>query len=109
MLLPNPQKRTRRAASSPKKRRKVARGTELPPVKLKSQEPPTFESQLRESQPEEAISAPNTVSEVATVATAEESDTSGFEEDIIDNFDGIKWGRLPKYIKLLTTQKQRKS
>jgi hypothetical protein len=81
----------------------------LPPVKLKSQEPPTFKSQLRESQPEEAISAPNTVSEVATVATAEESDTSGFEEDIIDNFDGIKWGRLPKYIKLLTTQKQRKS
>jgi hypothetical protein len=64
---------------------------------------------LRESQPEEAISAPNTVSEVATVATAEESDTSGFEEDMIDNFDGIEWDRLPKYMKPLTTQKQRKS
>jgi hypothetical protein len=109
MWLPNLQKRTRRAASSPKKRRKVARGTELPPVKLESQEPPTFESQLRESQPKEAISAPDTVSEVATVATAEESETSGFKEDMIDNFDGIKWDRLLKYMKPLTTQKQRKS
>jgi hypothetical protein len=33
---------------------------------------------------------PNTVSEVATVATAEESDTSSFKEDIVDNFKGIK-------------------
>ena len=132
-----PPKRPRRDAFTPNKRARVAaRGTESQPIDVdKSQQPAqrlsplkalasaasqatkplTFESQLRESQPEAAIVALTEGSSAATVATTEDDEDGnedrdkGPDERFADNFDGIDWSRLPLYCKPVATQKQRKS
>jgi hypothetical protein len=73
--------------------------------------PPTFESRLRESQPEAAINAPVEASEAATIASevAQSSDEDTFDARFSDNFDGIDWDRLKLYMKPTATQKHRKS
>ncbi|KAG9376615.1 Pyruvate dehydrogenase E1 component protein [Pyrenophora tritici-repentis] len=85
-----------------------ARGTASQPVAIDSQSyqsqpsalsppPPythTFESRLRESQPEDAIVAP-----------AEGS----FDAHLEDNYDGIDWGRLKLYTKPITTHQHKRS
>ncbi|KAA8622208.1 hypothetical protein PtrV1_03514 [Pyrenophora tritici-repentis] len=59
----------------------------------------TFESQFFESQTEEEGAAEG--SQAGTAATTEASvDT---EPDNGDNFDGINWDRLPRFMKPLTT------
>ncbi|KAI1522867.1 Dimer-Tnp-hAT domain containing protein, partial [Pyrenophora tritici-repentis] len=137
MPLNRPPKRPRGDAFAPNKRARVAaRGTESQPIDIdKSQqpaqrlsprkalaittsqatEPPTFESQLRESQPEAAIVAPTEGSSAATAVITEDDEDSNEDSDkrlderFADNFDGIDWSRLPLYCKPVSTQKQRKS
>jgi hypothetical protein len=71
-----------------------------------------FETQVHDSIPEDEIFAPVEASEVATAASeavdkdAEEPD---FDPRMVDNFEGIDWGLLPRYMKPLRTQKQKKS
>ena len=78
-------------------------------------EPPTFESQLRESQLKAAIVALTEGSSAATVATTEDDEdgnedgTKGLDKRFADNFNDIDWSRLPLYCKPVATQKQRKS
>ncbi|KAF7568383.1 Dimer-Tnp-hAT domain containing protein [Pyrenophora tritici-repentis] len=65
----------------------------------------TFESQFFESQTEEEGAAEG--SQAGTAATTEASvDT---EPDNGDNFDGINWDRLPRFMKPLTTGRRVKS
>jgi hypothetical protein len=73
--------------------------------------PPTFESRVRESQPEAAIEAPVEASEAAIIASeaGESSSKDGFDARFADNFDGIDWDRLKRYMKPVATQKHRKS
>lgn len=75
----------------------------------------TFELELLESQPEEAIVRPAEGSELGTVATTEagggDSDGGGDgdnDDDATreDNFDGIDWARLKRFMKPLKTQKR---
>jgi hypothetical protein len=79
-----------------------------------------FESQLRESQSEDAIVAPKDSSSEAAVTTTVDGDTAdgdtsddtdegGFNDNIVDTFDGIDWTRLQRYCKLLASQTQLKS
>ena len=66
---------------------------------------------LRNAVPEDAIIPPVATSKAATVATInlESSEDEGFDERFVDNFDGINWARLPRYIKPTRTLKGRKS
>jgi hypothetical protein len=71
-----------------------------------------FESQLRESQPEDAIEAPADDSSEAAAATTGDDDTSDasrFNSDLEDDFNSINWQRLPLYCKLVASQIARKS
>jgi hypothetical protein len=84
--VPSVLKRARKPASRPAKRRKTAAPQ---PVKV---EPDSFKSQLRETQLEDAIEAPiNGGSEVAVATTIHDDNTSdgGFDEDQMDDFNGI--------------------
>jgi hypothetical protein len=73
--------------------------------------PPTFESRVRESQPEAVIEALVKPSEVAIIASnvEESSNNNTLDERFADNFNSINWSRLKRYMKLVTTQKHRKS
>jgi hypothetical protein len=67
---------------------------------------------LRDSIPEDAIVAPVEASEVATAASEavdEGEPEPDFDPRMADNFDGINWSRLPRYMKPLRTQRQKKS
>jgi hypothetical protein len=71
-----------------------------------------FESQLRDSVPEDAIVMPTEASEAATIATteAEVSDnTEELDSHIADNFEGIDWSCLTRYAKPLRTSNHQKS
>jgi hypothetical protein len=129
-----PKKRASDDLTRPKKRVKssTARGTVSQPIPVDSQLSPspsrlsprralaeasqasTFESQLRESRPEDAIVAPTEGSERATAASlaaALDNETlqEALDASLIDDFEGIDWGRLRKYMKPLSSQKSRKS
>jgi hypothetical protein len=73
----------------------------------------TYESRLRNThQPKDIVATEG--SRAATVATADGDDTD--DEDTVaedsalsDDFDGIDWSRLPKYMKPLMTSKFKKS
>ncbi|KAI1666506.1 hypothetical protein L13192_08750 [Pyrenophora tritici-repentis] len=97
-----PPKRPRRDAFAPNKRAKVAARTQrlsprkaLATVASQATEPPTFESQLRESQPKAAIVALTEGSSAATVAIIEDDEDGnedrdkGLDDRFADNFDGI--------------------
>ncbi|KAG9375563.1 hypothetical protein A1F94_013852 [Pyrenophora tritici-repentis] len=104
-----------------------ARGTASQPVAIDSQSyqsqpsalsppPPythTFESRLRESQPEDAIVAPAEGSEQATLApsseAADDAVDEAFDAHLEDNYDGIDWGRLKLYTKPITTHQHKRS
>jgi hypothetical protein len=59
--------------------------------------PLTFESRLRESQPQDTIVAAEG-SKAATVATAKDDNAlEDFDAAFADNFNGIDWSRLPRY------------
>jgi hypothetical protein len=71
-----------------------------------------FETQVRDSIPEDEIFAPVEASEVATSASEavdEDAEEPDFDPRMVDNFEGIDWGLLPRYMKPLRTQKQKKS
>ena len=82
-------KRARKTAHRPAKRRKTSA-----PQPTEADEPrlDNFESQLRKTQPEDAIEAPPDDGSQAAVATTTcDDDTSdaGFDGDLHDNFNGI--------------------
>ncbi|KAF1939648.1 hypothetical protein EJ02DRAFT_436217 [Clathrospora elynae] len=66
----------------------------------------TFKSQLRETQPEDIITAPTDDSSKAATATTADNNTNGgsFEDNQIDTFDCIIWTRLPLYMKPIASQ-----
>jgi hypothetical protein len=71
-----------------------------------------FESQLRDAVPEDSIQPPAEGSRAATEATSEaikSEDDGGFDVEFADNFDGIDWKRLPRFMKPLRTLKRNKS
>ncbi|KAF2830926.1 hypothetical protein CC86DRAFT_464121 [Ophiobolus disseminans] len=129
-------KRKSQGASISSKRRKgLLRGTESQPVRVDALQlfyqrlsprkaiaasqateatanttvPLTFESQLRESQPQDTIVATKG-SKPATVATAKDNDAlEDFDAAFANDFNVIDWLRLPRHMKPLATQKQKKS
>ncbi|KAI1507259.1 Dimer-Tnp-hAT dimerization containing protein [Pyrenophora tritici-repentis] len=101
------------AAAAAAKRARLSRPSVLSQRSLSPQETlgaavsqaTTFESQFFESQTEEEGAAEG--SQAGTAATTEASvDT---EPDNGDNFDGINWDRLPRFMKPLTTGRRVKS
>lgn len=67
---------------------------------------------MRETQPEEDIVPPTEGSEQATAALstqAGEAQDESLDAELQDDFDGIDWDRLKKYIKPLATQRAKKS
>jgi hypothetical protein len=107
--VPTVPKPARKMAPRPAKRRKTSAPqlNEVNELQLDN-----FESQLRESQPEDAIEAPADDSSEAAAATTGDDDTSdasGFDGDLEDDFDGINWQRLPLYYKPVASQTARKS
>ena len=110
-----PKRRGSSSAAALKKRLKVpSRGTASQPIMLDTQpslprlsprkalvessQAPNFESQLRESQAEDAIVAPIEGSEAATAASSAAAKTAmdeGFDAHLEDDFKGIDWARLP--------------
>jgi hypothetical protein len=71
-----------------------------------------FELQLRNAVPEAAIVAPVEASGVATAASTaiyEGEEEVEFDEGIADNFEGIDWDRLSRFMMPLQTQKRMKS
>jgi hypothetical protein len=71
-----------------------------------------FDTQLRNPMPEDAIVAPVEASEVATAsseAADENVQMSEFDSRMVENYNGIDWGRLPWFIKPVRTPKTRKS
>ena len=71
----------------------------------------SFELELHEQEPEEAIVVPAEASTKATIAIDNDNEPAddGFDECFADNFDGICWERLPEFMKPLRTQKHKKS
>ena len=107
-----------------KQRRLTTQGTESQPIAIDDTQPSSprealaiasqaddFESQLRDSRPEDEVVAPVEASEAATVASTalEEEDEDGFDGRFADNFDGVDWKLLKGFIQLPRTQTQRKS
>jgi hypothetical protein len=73
-----------------------------------SQATSTFESQLRDSRPEAAIVAPTNGSEEATVASSHTADEP-FDGDFEDNYEGIDWSRLLRFMKPPASSRRRPS
>ena len=71
----------------------------------------SFKLELHKQEPEEAIIVPAEASTKATIAINNDNEPAddGFDKHFVDNFDGICWEQLPKFIKLLHTQKHKKS
>ncbi|KAI2476913.1 hypothetical protein Ptr902_02755 [Pyrenophora tritici-repentis] len=91
-----PPKRPRRDAFAPNKRAKrLSPRKALATVASQATEPPTFESQLRESQPKAAIVALTEGSSAATVAIIKDDEDGnedrdkGLDDRFADNFNGI--------------------
>ncbi|KAK1914203.1 hypothetical protein P3342_007449 [Pyrenophora teres f. teres] len=86
--------------------------TPSPPPPPQASYVSTFESQLRDSRPEAEIVAPFEGSEEATIVslnTADEALThidKALDGDFEDNYEGIDWDRLPRFIKPPTTSRR---
>jgi hypothetical protein len=103
---------TPRLPCRPSPRKAIADALQATLFSQASSATPTFESQLRDSQAEAAITPPTEGSGAATIATIEagdEADRDLFDGRFADNFNGIDWTRLPGFMKPLATQKQKKS
>ena len=111
-------------ATPPKRSRGVPRGTLSQPISIES--PPSssrlsprqalveasqvssFEARLRETQAREAIIPPADGSEEATIASNELA-SIGFDEHLVDAFEGLDWDHFPQYMKPLASQRGKKS
>jgi hypothetical protein len=119
-----PKKRGLSGAAPQNKRLKVpSRGTVRQPIVLDTQQSllrlsprkalvkaaqtVNFESQLRESQAEDAIVVPAKGSEAATAAKG--AIDEGFDTHLEDDFEGIDWTRLPQYMKPLASVRTKRS
>lgn len=113
------------AAGRPNKQRKLtSRGTKSQPIAIEDTQPSSprealaiaseaddFESQLRDSRPEDEVVAPVEASEAATVASTalKDEEDKGFDTRFADNFDGVNWKLLKRFIQPPRTQTHRKS
>ncbi|KAF1963670.1 hypothetical protein CC80DRAFT_557529 [Byssothecium circinans] len=123
-------KRARNSAAIPKphKRAKIAaRGTSTQPIELDNTQltllqrlspRATFKSRFRESQNEDSIVPPTKGSDAATIATTDVREPAkGVNEDgdksldvhLEDDFNGLDFKRILKYIKPLATQRAKRS
>jgi hypothetical protein len=102
-------KRARKSVFKPAKRRKTSASQ---PAEVDEPLLDSFESQLRESQPEDVIEAPTDGGSEAAVATTidngDTSDAGGFDSDLEDTFEDIDWLRLALYCKPVAGQTARK-
>jgi hypothetical protein len=135
LLLHATKPKSQSASISSKRRKGLSSGTELQPVgisasQLSSQRlsprkaiaaskateatantttPVTFELRLRKSQPQDTIVTAEG-SKAATIATAKNNNTlEDFDAAFANDFNGIDWLHLPRYMKPLATQKQKTS
>jgi len=74
---------------------------------FKASQTADFESQLRESQAEDAIVAPAEGSEAATAAKG--AIDEGFDTHLENEFEGIDWTCLPQYMKPLASVRTKRS
>ncbi|RYN15484.1 hypothetical protein AA0113_g12563 [Alternaria arborescens] len=103
-------KRVAKGTCGPQKRAKTAKGSASQPISATEDAP--FKSQLRDAILEDSIQPLAEGSRAATEATSEaiESEDDGsFDKEFADNFDGIDWKRLPRFMKPLRTLKRNKS
>ncbi|KAH7563688.1 Dimerhypothetical proteinTnphypothetical proteinhAT domainhypothetical proteincontaining protein [Bipolaris maydis] len=120
-----PKRRVQAVVATPSKRsRGVPRGTLSQPISIES--PPSssrlsprqalveasqvssFEARLRETQAQEAIIPSADGSEEATIASNELA-SIGFDEHLVDAFEGLDWDHFPQYMKPLASQRGKKS
>jgi hypothetical protein len=81
-------------------------------VLVESSQAPNFESQLRESQAEDAIVAPIEGSKAATAASSAAAKTAmdeRFDAHLEDDFKSIDWVRLPQYMRPLASVRTKRS
>jgi hypothetical protein len=125
-MLPKHIKRARDSAVAPKPHKRAntaARGTYTQPIKLDYTQQSlsqrlspraTSESRFRESQDETRIAAPTEGSDAATIATADaeelaDSFNESLDAHLDDDFNGLDFERIPKYVKPLVTQRAKRS
>ena len=125
-----PKRRVDDAAATPSKRarRPAASGSASQPILVESQlsqprqsprramreasQASNFESRLRKARPEDAVVAPTEGSEQATAASSAAEEVATYEEfdaSLMDDFEGLNFSLLPRYVRLASSQSSRKS
>jgi hypothetical protein len=125
-----PKRRVNDAAATPSKRarRPAASGSDSQPIPAESQlsqprqspckaireasQASNFESQLRKAWPEDAVVAPTEGSEQATAASLAADEVATYEEfdaSLMDNFEGLNFSLLPRYVPPASLQSSHKN
>ncbi|KAI1668043.1 Dimer-Tnp-hAT dimerization containing protein [Pyrenophora tritici-repentis] len=125
-----PKRRVDDAAATPSKRarRPAASGFASQPILVESQlsqprqsprraiseasQALNFESRLRKARPEDTVVAPTEGSEQATAASSAADEVATYEEfdaSLMDDFEGLDFSLLPRYVRLASSQSSRKS
>ncbi|KAI1667996.1 Dimer-Tnp-hAT dimerization containing protein [Pyrenophora tritici-repentis] len=125
-----PKRRVDDAAATPSKRarRSAASGFASQPILVESQlsqprqsprraiseasQALNFESRLRKARPEDTVVAPTEGSEQATAASSAADEVATYEEfdaSLMDDFEGLDFSLLPRYVRPASSQSSRKS
>ncbi|KAA8622202.1 Dimer-Tnp-hAT domain-containing protein [Pyrenophora tritici-repentis] len=125
-----PKRRVDDAAATPSKRarRPAASGFASQPILVESQlsqprqsprraiseasQALNFESRLRKARPEDTVVAPTEGSEQATAASSAADEVATYEEfdaSLMDDFEGLDFSLLPRYVRPASSQSSRKS
>ncbi|KAA8623745.1 Dimer-Tnp-hAT domain-containing protein [Pyrenophora tritici-repentis] len=125
-----PKRRVDDAAATPSKRarRPAASGFASQPILFESQlsqprqsprraiseasQALNFESRLRKARPEDTVVAPTEGSEQATAASSAADEVATYEEfdaSLMDDFEGLDFSLLPRYVRPASSQSSRKS
>ncbi|KAG9387076.1 Dimer-Tnp-hAT domain containing protein [Pyrenophora tritici-repentis] len=125
-----PKRRVDDAAATPSKRarRPAASGFASQPILFESQlsqprqsprraiseasQALNFESRLRKARPEDTVVAPTEGSEQATAASSAADEVATYEEfdaSLMDDFEGLDFSLLPRYVRPASSQSSRKA
>ncbi|KAI2484851.1 Dimer-Tnp-hAT domain containing protein [Pyrenophora tritici-repentis] len=125
-----PKRRVDDAAATPSKRarRSAASGFASQPILVESQlsqprqsprraiseasQALNFESRLRKARPKDTVVAPTEGSEQATAASSAADEVATYEEfdaSLMDDFEGLDFSLLPRYVRPASSQSSRKS
>ncbi|KAI1670746.1 Dimer-Tnp-hAT dimerization containing protein [Pyrenophora tritici-repentis] len=125
-----PKRRVDDAAATPSKRarRPAASGFASQPILVESQlsqprqsprraiseasQALNFESRLRKARPEDTVVAPTKGSEQATAASSAADEVATYKEfdaSLMDDFEGLDFSLLPRYVRPASSQSSRKS